>query len=446
MEERLMKKALSLFLTLLMVVALFASCSSTATESTPAPTDDTQSEDTQSSSAETTGTEKIELDMWGGWSGDQVAQLEEQLQGFNDSQDMYTVKYMVQDAMEEKLLTAFAGGGDIPDVLLWDRYNTGIYASRGALDPIDDLIERDSLDLGQFFAPSVDEMNYEGEQYGLPLLVDARILFYNKTMFEEAGVDPDTIKTWDDLETAAIALTKRNGDVLEQAGMSLKDVGLFNIWITQAGGELVDGSVTPAKTAFNSDAGLSVLNYWDTLLNEHKVYEIGFEDGFGGNGFKAGKVAITYDGPWALADYTNAGIDYGVIANPTGPNGDQGAFMGGFGLAMPKDGENRDAAWEFIKWWTTIPENGVKFAQISGWIPANLDATNDPYFTENEYYKVFVEVMSYASIRPKVGGYSDVEGLALIPQLQLWQSGEITAQEALDAAQSQGDQIFADNE
>ncbi len=437
-----MKKLLSLLLTLALLTTLLAACGAPAEDTSTAPASEGTTEPATEDSAE--NDERIELTMWGGWSGDQVAQLDEQLAAYNESQDMYTVKYVVQDAMEEKLLTAIAGG-ELPDILLWDRYNTSVYASRGALASIDDLIAQDNIDLGQFFAPAVDEMNYDGSQYGLPLLVDARILFYNKDMFAEAGVDPDSIKTWDDLETAAVQLTKRNGDVLEQAGMSLKDVGLFNIWITQAGGKLVDDSTTPPTTAFNSDAGLSVVNFWDTMLNEHKVYDLGFEDGFGGNGFKAGKVAITYDGPWALADYTNAGINYGVIANPTGPNGDQGAFMGGFGLAMPEGGDNQEGAWDFIKWWTTQPENGVNFAQISGWIPANIDAASDPYFTDSEYYNVFVEVMNYASIRPKTSGYSDVEGLALIPQLQLWQAGEISAQEALDNAQSQGDQIFADN-
>jgi len=70
--------------------------------------------------------------MWGSWSGDQVKQLEEQAARFNDSQDEYEVSYVPQELVEEKLLTALAGG-QVPDVVLWDRYQTSLYAPKGAL-------------------------------------------------------------------------------------------------------------------------------------------------------------------------------------------------------------------------------------------------------------------------------------------------------------------------
>ena len=441
------KRFLALLLTAVLGLSLLSGCGQTANN--PKETKEKETVKPEANKPETGAekkeTERIELTMWGGWSGDQVAQLEAQLNSYNESQDRYMVKYVVQEAMEEKLLTAIAGG-ELPDILLWDRYNTGVYARRGALEPIDDLVKQDGVELADFFEPAVDEMTVENTLYGLPLLVDARILFYNKALFREAGVEADSIKNWDDLEAAAVKLTKREGTQLDQAGFSLKDVGLFSIWLAQAGGKLVDTSANPAKTAYNSEQGMTVLRYWDKLLNQDKVYELGFEDSYGGNGFKAGKVAITYDGPWSLTDYEKAGIDYGVIANPVGPNGDKGAFMGGFGLALPKGGKNKEAAWDFVKWWTTQPKNGVDFAKISGWIPANKKAAADSYFTENEYYKVFVEVMGYAQIRPKTAGYSDAEGLALIPQLQKFQAGEITAEDALSEAQKQGDKILAESE
>lgn len=425
-----MKKIVAFVLAILLLASVFTACGTT-------------SDDSKSTTPSQTG-KRTEITMWGGWSGDQIAQLEEQISAYNASQDKYTVKYVMQDAMEEKLLTGIAGG-ELPDILMWDRYNTSVYASRGALEPIDDLVAADNVDLTQFYAAAVDEATgADGKLYGLPLYVDVRILFYNKTMFAEAGVDPDSIKTWDDLEAAAVRLTKRDGDKLVQSGFSLKDCGLYNIWSKQAGASLVDDSATPAKTAFNSPEGLSVLHFWDKLLNEDKVYELGFEDSYGGDGFKAGVVAITYNGPWALSDYNNANVDYGVIANPTGPNGDTGAFMGGFSLAMPAGCKNKEGAWDFMKWWTTKPENEVNFSKISGWLPANKVAAEDSYFAEDEYLSVFVDVLSYASIRPKTLGYSDVEGLALTPQLQKFMAGEITAEEALATAQKQGDQIFAD--
>ena len=437
------KKMLAMVLVLLIAVSAFAGCSKGNTGKTEdgTKTDNAGTEDT--GSTEDQSEAPTEITMWGSWGGDQVGQLDSQLKIYNESQTKYHVTYTVQDSLEEKLLTAIVSN-EAPDVVLWDRFNTGVYAPKGALASLDDLVKTDSVDLTKFYEPSVDELTYDGKLYGIPLTVDARILFYNKAMFAEAGIDPATITDWESLRQAAIKLTKRDGDKLVQAGFSLKDVGLFNNWIQQAGGKMIDNSTSPAVTAFNTQAGLDVLAYWNQLLNEDKVYDLGFEDGFGGDGFKAGKVAITFNGPWTLQSYKEAGVDFGVIGQPAGPTGAKSAMMGGFGLIIPSKAKNQEGAWDFIKWWTTQPTNGVEFAKISGNLPANKDAANDPYFMDDEILKVFSKTMLYASIRSKVPGYSNVEGLALIPQLQKYVAGEISAQDALSAAQSQGDQILAD--
>lgn len=376
--------------------------------------------------------------MWGSWSGDQVAQLEEQAARFNDSQDAYEVSYVPQELVEEKLLTALAGG-QVPDVVLWDRYQTSLYAPKGALATIDDFVKKDDIDTGVFYKPALGEMEVDGELYGLPLLVDNRSLIYNQSLLDGAGVKAPT--NWDELRAAATALTVRDGGKLAQAGFDLSDPGLFSMYLAQAGGQLLNGDET--KTAFNSPEGLEVLDFWQSLLDAG-VYEQGFGDT--GDAFAEGRTAMKLDGPWALStlDKVDA-LTYGVTQPPVGPDGDTGAYMGGFGLVIPEGAKNAEGAWEFMKWWTTEAENGVAFGEISGWIPANIDAANDPFFTEDDHYAAFIETMNYAQARPNVQGFSDVEGKALVPALERFLSGEITAEQALSDAQSQGDQILAKN-
>ena len=379
---------------------------------------------------------KENVTFWGSWSGDQVDQLNQLIDQYNESQDKYEVTYKVQDNVEEKLLTGMAGG-EIPDVVLWDRVNTAMYAQKNALLDLDDLIKKDDIDMGSFYEETVKEMQYQDKQYGIPLLVDNRSLFYNKTLLDEAGVEPPT--TWDELLNVAQKTTKWDGKTLVQAGFSLDDVGLFNMWLQQAGGKMLNEDET--ATTFNSEAGLKVLDFWDQLMNEAKVYQQGFNDG--SDAFAAGKVALAYNGPWALADYDKVdGLDYGVVPPVTGPDGDKGALTGGFGLVIPKAAKNKEAAWDFIKWWTMNPEVGVEFAKISTWLPANIEAAQDAYFIENDKYKAFVETMEFAKVRPTVIGYSDVEKLALIPQLENVFSGKTSAQDALKTAQEQGDKIL----
>lgn len=374
---------------------------------------------------------------WGSWSGDQVAQLEQQTAAFNASQDAYEVTYVPQELVEEKLLTGMASG-QVPDLVLWDRYQTSLYVPKGALAPLDELIERDGVDLGQFYEQALGEMIVDGATYGIPLLVDNRSLFFNATILAEAGLEPPT--TWDEMRAVAQQVTVADGGQLTRAGFALNDPGLFNMWLRQAGGSMFseDGSTT----AFNSPEGLEVLAFWQSLLDDGS-FTLGFGEGV--DAFAEGNLAMKYDGPWALSGLDTGTVDYGIVEPLTGPDGDRGAGMGGFGLIIPEGAENVEGAWEFIKWWTTVPENGVAFAEISGWIPANIEAANDSYFTDNPHYAAFIAAMDYASVRSNTAGASDVEGMALIPALQRFMAGEITAEAALSEAQQLGDEILGQN-
>lgn len=444
-----MKKMLAMLLAVALTAGMMAGCgtgagSSTGTAKKEQKQEEQKKEEQTGQEGQAGGSgEKQEVVMWGSMSGDAVTYVNQIIETYNGSQDKYHVTYSVQDSMEEKLITAIAGG-EVPDIVMWDRFTTGTYAAKGAFYPLDDFVQTDGMDLTQFYEPAVNEMKgRDGKLYGIPLTVDTRIIFYNKDLLAEAGVDPTSIKTWDDLRAAAVAATKRDADgKLSQAGFALSDPGLFNNWILQAGGKMIDDTQTPPVTAFNSQEGLAVLNYWNQLLKEDKVYELGFEDSFGGNGFKAGKVAICFNGPWALKELSESGINYGVLEQPQGPGGVKSAIMGGFGLVIPSKASNIDAAWDFIKWWTTNKENGVEFAKLSSNLPANKNAAADPYFMDNEILSVFSATMLYATTRMQVPGYSDVEGLALRPQLDLFASGQITAEEALSKAQKQGDDIL----
>ncbi|MFR8338817.1 MAG: extracellular solute-binding protein [Eisenbergiella massiliensis] len=87
-------------------------------------------------------------------------------------------------------------------------FQYGSLCAEGALASLDDYIAKDNVDMTQFYAPAVDEMTSAGVVYGIPLTVDSRVLFYNKDLLDEAGVDPASITDWDSLRDAAIKLTK----------------------------------------------------------------------------------------------------------------------------------------------------------------------------------------------------------------------------------------------
>lgn len=387
----------------------------------------------------------VEIVYWGDWGGEGQKQFEAMMEAFNQSQDKIVAKYVVTQDMITKFLTA-ASSGQAPDIMFWDRWRTALYAPKGVLHPIDTYMERDGVSKDEFFSEAIRELTNDGKLYGLPLTVDNRALFYNKKLFAEKGLNPPT--TWEELREAAKKLTVWNGDKLERAGISLQDVGLFNMWLQQAGGQMLTDN--GQKTAFNNEAGLTVLNFWKQLVFEDKVYKVGFESGLdkGVDAFATGKVAMIYNGPWMLSTYKKYGkeLDFGIVPPPAGPNGHKGGIIGGFGLVIPEAAKHKEEAWQLMKWWLAEPENAAKYCKISLNIPGIKAATKDDFYDGDPYYKPFLETFRFAKIRPPHPGYASMEIKALIPQLQLFMEGKVTAEEALKKAQAMGDKILEENQ
>ena len=386
-------------------------------------------------------TKKIKV--WGGWSGEGETQINTVIDLFNQAGLGVEAEYVVQEDMVTKFLTA-ATSGQVPDVLLWDRWQTALYAPKGVMHPLNDYLSADGVSQDDFYSEALRELSIGDQVYGLPLTVDARAYFYNNTLLTESGASVPT--TWDELATAAEAMTVRDGDKLVQSGFSLSDVGLFSIYLRQTGTTMLNEDNT--KTNFNNDAGLSVLNYWQQLMDAG-VYEVGFESGLGEgqDAFVTGKVASLLTGPWMIGTYNKYGddLDFQVVEPAAGPNGDKGSVMGGFGLVIAEGSKEKDAAWELVKWWLADPANALTWGQTSNNIPGNRVAAQDPFFTENPKIKPVLDTLEYATIRPPVAGYSPMEVDALIPNLQLFMEGKQSAEDTLKKAQEDGDRILEEN-
>ncbi|BFH59949.1 ABC transporter substrate-binding protein [Paenibacillus azoreducens] len=429
-----MKKWASIVLTAFMAVSLLAGCGSKETDS-----------NTTAKGGASSSDKPVELAFWGDWAGEGQKQFETMVDAFNKSQNKIHVKYVLQQDMITKFMTTATSGGESPDLVFWDRWRTSLYAPKNVFHPIDEFMEQDKINKDDFYGEALKELSYDGKLYGLPLTVDARALFYNKKILDAAGVKPPT--NWDELEQAAIKTTKWNGSKLEVAGFSLADNGLFNMYLQQTGGQMLDETGT--KTNFNNEKGLEVLNFWDRLLNKDKVYKIGFEQGLGEgtDAFVTGKLAMQYTGPWMLSTYKKYGkdLDFGVVTPPVGPNGDKGSVMGGLGLVIPEGSKHQKEAWEFMKWWAANKDNALLWAKTSLNIPGFKPAIEDPFFQNDPLWKPFLDTLEFAKIRAQHPGYSVMEDDGLIPNLQLFQQNKMSAEEALAKSQQRGDQLLQDN-
>jgi len=218
------------------------------------------------------------------------------------------------------------------------------------------------------------------------------------------------------------------------------------MYLRQAGGQMVTSDCS--HTTFNNAQGLDVLNLWGRLIKA-RVYQPGFEEGLGEgtDAFATGKVSMILTGPWNITTYKKYGkdLDFGIVPPPAGPGGAMASVMGGFGLVIPEASKQKAAAWEFVKWWTAEKDNSLLWAKTSLNVPGNVQAAGDQFFTGDPFWKPILDTLKFAKIRPTCAGYPPMETDALIPNLQLFLGGKVTAEQALAKAQEQGDKVLTSN-
>jgi len=139
---------------------------------------------------------------------------------------------------QSKYIATLAGGTP-PSVVVFDRFQVAGYAAQGAFRPLDDLIGQDKYDLGQFMPATVEEgKGMDGKQYALPTGTDDRLLYWNKDLFRQAGLDPEKPpEDWATLKDYAVRLTKSQGTEVQQLGMGMNfGPQAFYLWSWAGGG------------------------------------------------------------------------------------------------------------------------------------------------------------------------------------------------------------------
>lgn len=387
-----------------------------------------------------------QLVLWGGFSGEEEAALNETLEIYNaNNGDDLDVVYESQQDLNTKLLTSMSTG-DGPDIVIWDRLNTITYAKQDAFLPIDEFLSASNIDTTQYYEQAYNELNVDGVQYGVPMTVDTRVLFYNKDLFDQANLDyPTNDWTWDDMYKAAEACTVvENGD-LKVSGFDLSDAGLFNMWLYQAGGEMADPATN--KMTFNTEYGKTVLKEWQKYLDAG-IYKNGYIGGESGiqDAFASGNVCMKYDGPWALTSLKEQNTNFQTVTAAQGPSGKSTTILGGFGFLIPKSSADAQQSYNFITEWTTNEEIAESFYSNAGHLPANQKTILNNTIQADENVAVITEQLKDAIARPQMSMYGDAEYFGLKASLDKFMAGEVSIDEALEQGAKDADQYLSEGQ
>ncbi|WP_214409741.1 ABC transporter substrate-binding protein [Sphaerisporangium fuscum] len=266
-----------------------------------------------------------------------------------------------------KLQTA-AASGSAPDVFWMNGPRIGLYASQGALMPISDRIAKDKLDMSKF-PQSLNELyTLEGKQYGIPKDFDTVALFYNKDLFDKAGVKyPTADWTWDDLRAAAAKLTDSAKGVYGIGAPAWNQTQYYDT-MYQAGGYVI--SPDKKKSGFGDPASIQGLQFWKDFLDKKQSPTVQqMTDTDPTVMFQNGKLAMFYDGSYDSSFYYRTqGLNWDVAPMPKGPKGNQSIIHGLANVIYAKT-KHPDQAWEFVKFLASEEANRIQ-AETGAVIPA----------------------------------------------------------------------------
>ena len=272
----------------------------------------------------------------------------------------------------EKLDIMALGGGDMD---VWPLNSQYFRMKKGMLRSIDDYIKRDGIDMEKSFGAAATNVTFDGKYYGLPFELIVPMIFYNKDMFDQAGIPyPTNNWTCDDLYNISKKLTKGQG--------KNKIYGYMENWFLTVGGR--PGS---NPTAFYTKDGLSSFSdnsYWRrTLEFRKKMIDAGYEmpyDQVKSKGtyssveFLNGRAAMTMGASWVVRDMKdkqNFPFDFkvGCVLPPrldsSTENIDQISFMATM-LGIPVTSKHPEEAWKFIRFYA---ENGSYSIAKTGNMP-----------------------------------------------------------------------------
>jgi sn-glycerol 3-phosphate transport system substrate-binding protein len=283
-----------------------------------------------------------------------------------------------------KALTAHKSGTPpVTSVLLSTDMFTLI--DEDAIVPFDEFIttDADRAWLKGFFPAFMENSQTGGKTWGIPFQRSTVVLYWNKELFKEAGLDPEKPpQTWAQQAEFAQKLTKRDsaGNVT-QWGIQIPSSG-FPYWLfqgisTQAGAILANAAGN--KTDFTNPGVTEALQYWIDLVQKHKAHPPGIvEWGTTPRDFFERKVAMMWTTTGNLTNVrSNAKFPFGVAMLPEGKRRGSPTGGGNFYISKKATRAQQEAAFKFIRWITT-PERAAQWGIDTGYVAVSPAAFETP--------------------------------------------------------------------
>lgn len=295
------------------------------------------------------------------------------------------------DQMHNNLLLALQSGKGAPDLVDIEIARFSNYLLGDVqLEPLNDLIESE---IDKYIIERFDIYSKDGTYYGAPTHLGATVVYYHQEMMDEAGVDIDSIKTWDDYVEAGKKVVEATGKP-----MTTIPVNWYGLWpfITQRDSDFFDAN---GELTVDNEINVETLQTIAGWVHEEGIAEVspggGYHDeefyGFMNDGGAASIVVPLF----YMKDFTEYMPDLEgkmqIRPMPTWPETDKRTVgMGGTGTAITKQSEHIDLAKEFLYFAKLSEEGNIRLWTELGFDPPRWDVWESPELQEdNKYFQYF---------------------------------------------------------
>lgn len=353
--------------------------------------------------------DQVEITYWQYTFPSKVEEIDRLIEKFEEENP--DIKVTAQDFPYDQFndkITAAMHAGEEPDII--NIYYGWIpnFVKLDYIQPIpEDFMSAEEIE--DYYVPMIQSSKIDDEYYTLPIAVRSLALFWNKELFEEAGLDPEQPpQTWDELVEFGKKTTIRDGDRYEQAGFAWNVAAqgqhvIPQVLIRQHGIEPYSEDQRTVQWDQKPEA-VDAFKFWIDMTTEHKIGDADFMD-TPVTSFSSGRTAMNIDGSFNIAAYKeNADFDWGVTTLPVLEEGGIESNFGSYWTnAITKDvsGEKLEASQKFLEF--LISEDTQRsWLENVGELPAAASLADDEEITSDPIYAVFLEGLEKAHATPFV--------------------------------------------
>ena len=379
------------------------------------------------------------LTFWNGFTGPDQPTIQTLVTRYNAANPAtnVTMNVMPWADLMTKLLASYAVGQG-PDIAAFHLQYLPQYVQAGLLSPIDGVY-------GHGINPSVvppdllRSLKIGGHYYGVPANYATLMLYWNKTLFQKAGLSgpPTTVAAW---QADAVKLSHQGAS--PQYGLALADHATIPMWpilMWLNGGDVVSRDLKHSQLA--APKTVQAVASWADLIHKDHISPVGLSGGDADTLFQSQKAAMEVNGPWATAGYTSAHVNYDVAPVPSGPGG-RVTLSDAVILVVNKSSHNLAAAEAFLSWWNGKAQQGYISSQ-SGFPPARTDMASDPSLHKNPFVVKFAQQAPYARFYlAGLKNFDKIDTDVITPAIQSVEYNKASAKSALQQAAAQMDKLL----